>query len=282
MLGHQVASVLSENLSSTHDLQFFARKPLEIIGFQNTINSFDYRGLESLAELNIREGDLVINCIGIIKSRINELSATSRLEAVSVNAELPLALANLCEEQNAMVIQIATDCVFSGITGNYNEKSPHDGNDTYGKTKSLGEANSPNALNIRCSIVGRELTGRTSLLEWFLSKPLDSVVSGYVDHFWNGVTTLAFAKLTLGLIKRGAIPSGTVHWVPKDSISKHDLLGLFRSQYDRSDINLRKVDSGLPVNRVLQTLKPSLNEELWSLAGYQSVPSIEQIIGELE
>lgn len=70
--------------------------------------------------------------------------------------------------------------------------------------------------------------------------------------------------------------------MPKDSISKHDLLGLFRSQYDRSDINLRKVDSGLPVNRVLQTLKPSLNEELWSLAGYQSVPSIEQIIGELE
>ena len=37
------------------------------------------------------------------------------------------------------IFQIATDCVYSGRLGKYNEKSEHDDTDIYGVTKSLGE-----------------------------------------------------------------------------------------------------------------------------------------------
>lgn len=40
------------------------------------------------------------------------------------------------------LIQIATDCVYSGKKGDYLESDLHDPTDVYGKTKSLGEFSS--------------------------------------------------------------------------------------------------------------------------------------------
>ena len=37
------------------------------------------------------------------------------------------------------IFQIATDCVFSGKIGGYNELSNHDDLDIYGVSKSMGE-----------------------------------------------------------------------------------------------------------------------------------------------
>ena len=42
------------------------------------------------------------------------------------------------------VIQIATDCVFDGLKGNYTEDDKHNAIDVYGKTKSLGEVSADN------------------------------------------------------------------------------------------------------------------------------------------
>jgi dTDP-4-dehydrorhamnose reductase len=47
-------------------------------------------------------------------------------------------------KSNCKIFQIATDCVFSGSKGNYNEKNLHDAFDVYGKSKSLGEINNKN------------------------------------------------------------------------------------------------------------------------------------------
>ena len=71
--------------------------------------------------------------------------------------------------KNVKIYQIATDCVFSGTVGNYNEMAKHDALDVYGKTKSLGEVNIKNFFNIRVSIIGKELDTKNSLVEWFLS-----------------------------------------------------------------------------------------------------------------
>jgi dTDP-4-dehydrorhamnose reductase len=46
---------------------------------------------------------------------------------------------------------------------------------------------------IRVSIIGHELSSNYSLLDWFLNS--DGTVNGYDDHYWNGVTTLAWAKI---------------------------------------------------------------------------------------
>ena len=56
----------------------------------------------------------------------------------------------------ARVLQIATDCVYSGAQGAYVETDLHDALDVYGKTKSLGECQEPNVYHLRCSIIGPE------------------------------------------------------------------------------------------------------------------------------
>ena len=101
------------------------------------------------------------------------------------------------------MIQIATDCVYSGKTGGYNEDSLHDALDAYGKTKSLGEVRSSTFLNIRSSIIGPEINHKVLLLEWFLKQPKGAVLNGFSNHLWNGVTTLQFAELCLTIIKKG-------------------------------------------------------------------------------
>jgi dTDP-4-dehydrorhamnose reductase len=85
-----------------------------------------------------KEGDWIINCIGVIKPYCDDIP-----RAIKVNALFPYTLP-------ANTIQIATDCVYSGAKGNYVESDPHDADDIYGKTKSLGEAT--HIKNLRCSI----------------------------------------------------------------------------------------------------------------------------------
>jgi dTDP-4-dehydrorhamnose reductase len=71
-------------------------------------------------------------------------------------------LAIFAEDSGAKVIQIATDCVFSGSNGSYLETDPHDATDVYGKTKSDGEIESSAVMQLRCSIIGRENKGKKS------------------------------------------------------------------------------------------------------------------------
>ena len=100
----------------------------------------------------IKHCEYVINCIGIIKPYINSDNLSDIIKAIKVNSLFPYKLA----QTNKKIIQIATDCVWNGMRGKYLETDPHDAEDIYGKTKSLGEVYSHNFLNLRCSIIGPE------------------------------------------------------------------------------------------------------------------------------
>ena len=106
---------------------------------------------------------LIVNAIGIIKPHINESDNASRQQAIDVNSSFPHRLALAAESVGSHVIQIATDCVYSGATGLYKESAAHDALDVYGKTKSLGEVPSPAMTHLRCSIIGPENGRSTSL-----------------------------------------------------------------------------------------------------------------------
>ena len=136
--------------------------------------------------------DWIVNCIGVIKPHIKESDPESVLNAVKINSEFPNSLASATQ---ARIIQIATDCVYSGVKGLYSELDPHDATDVYGKTKSLGEVVFDHVYHLRVSIIGPELGRSTSLLEWFRNQPVDSSLNGFTDHLWNGVTTHHFGKL---------------------------------------------------------------------------------------
>jgi dTDP-4-dehydrorhamnose reductase len=254
----------------------------EISGVSPRVTSFkpfsvNMGGLSALLE-NYGNGDVIVNCIGLIKHRLDDSKQSDRLDAIRVNAEFPYELAEAAERQGFRVLQIATDCVYSGRSGSYDERAPHDAQDVYGKTKSLGEVPNENFLNLRCSIIGRELSGSTSLVGWLLSQPQGATIRGYLDHRWNGVTTGSFADIVTGLIASGSELSGTFHVVPVDAINKSDLSEMILSTFGRNDVTVIPTITGAAVDRTLTTRHPETNQMLWEAAGLSGPPTIKQMV----
>ena len=79
---------------------------------------------------------VVINCVGLVKqlSDINDPLIT-----LPINSLFPHKLARCCAENNARLIHMSTDCVFSGSRGHYLEEEIPDAHDLYGVSKWLGD-----------------------------------------------------------------------------------------------------------------------------------------------
>jgi dTDP-4-dehydrorhamnose reductase len=270
MLGHTVFDFLSSN------------PDLNVLGTSTN-------GGANLIKFNAETDDVrilvdhyspsfIVNCIGKIKPEINEKIPGSIKSALMVNSYFPFSLIKI--PSDVRVIQIATDCVFQGLTGQYSEISPHDPLDVYGKTKSLGEVVSPNFLNLRCSIIGREKGTQKSLIEWVLSQPRNAKLNGFTNHMWNGITTLAFAKAVNGLINEGLDFSerSIQHIVPDDSVNKFVLLKKIAEVFDRKDLEISEVESLQCIDRTLVTNFQENNFKLWQSAGYAGIPTIEELL----
>ena len=223
----------------------------------------------------------IINCIGVIKPYINDQDPESTNNAFKVNSEFPLILNQIALRLNARVIQIATDCVYSGSRGSYSESDAHDPVDVYGESKSAGEINSPNFMNLRCSIVGRDYRNDKSLLEWFLGHDRDSKLTGYLDHLWNGITTNAFARICKGIIEDSLFKAGTFHQIPADEVSKAELLEIFQEKFNRQDLIIEKILTGEKIDRTINTIDPDGNRARWMSAGYSQIPTIKELVNEL-
>lgn len=235
---------------------------------------------ELFSSAGLSEGDFVVNCVGLTKSRINELSSGDRALAVRLNIDFPDALASSAERAGVLVIQVATDCVFSGQRGAYTESDKHDPLDVYGKTKSLGEVPSDAVMHLRCSLIGPEL-GRSSLFfEWVRQQPKDANITGFSNHNWNGLSSDAFGRIVSGIVKSDAFRPGVQHLVPADTLTKDQLVRGVLDELSRFDV---RVESGLAremIDRTLATENSDLNAELFRLAGYEQLPTIRQMIHE--
>ena len=171
MLGYKLFKFLSiqpsinvyGTLRGKNSLRFFNKEEINSI-----FTDIDAEAIESFnglfKELN---PDFVVNCIGIIKQRNIK---DEILTMIPINSLFPHKIREICNFYNTKLIQISTDCVFSGLKGNYKENDLADANDLYGVSKKLGELNDTNSLTIRTSIIGEEIQNKKSLLEWFLSQ----------------------------------------------------------------------------------------------------------------
>jgi dTDP-4-dehydrorhamnose reductase len=213
---------------------------------------------------------------------IDESSSNSVLNAISINSIFPHKLAEAAELRGIKVIQIATDCVYSGSKGQYDEDSPHDALDVYGKTKSLGEVRMENVYNLRCSIIGPERGSSKSLLEWVLHQPQDAVINGYTNHLWNGVTTHAFTKICHAIITTRCITHGVQHVVPDGIVTKHDLVSIISKAYNREDLDIHPMRAPYSADRTLLSVNKYSSDYLWLCAGYKGVPTVEYMIKEME
>ena len=238
-------------------------------------------GASNFSNPDLNGFDYIVNCIGLTTHNIDETDASSIALAKLLNSDFPRQLADFAKSTGAKVIQIATDCVFSGSKGNYLETDENDATDVYGTTKSEGEIDSPNFMHIRASIVGRELKGKKSLLEWVIGQQQNGKIPGFTDRVWNGVTTTAFAKVAAGVISRSAFRAGVWHLVPKDKVSKFELVSLMASAFGRTDLKVTASESGFAKDLTLSTCHPEVSLELWRAAGYQQVPTIRELIAEM-
>jgi dTDP-4-dehydrorhamnose reductase len=168
--------------------------------------------------------DIIINSAGVIKQRNFKHS-----ELIKVNSLFPHFLSTI----GCNVIHITTDCVFSGKIGSYDEDSLHDCLDDYGKSKSLGECY--DLTTIRTSIIGEEIYNKKSLVEWVKSSK-NSKISGYLNHFWNGVTCLELSKQIEIIINSNQYWKGVRHYHSPNTVSKYELVSCINKIYELNNI----------------------------------------------
>jgi dTDP-4-dehydrorhamnose reductase len=106
-------------------------------------------------------------------------------------------------------------------------------------------------------------------------------LNGYVDHYWNGVTTSAMAKIFRGIVELDAFNKGIHHLVPINLVSKYELLTMFQELLG-AEVQVEPVGgpSG-PKDRTLSTIEPEVSNRLWHIGGYANIPSILTLVEEM-
>jgi len=226
MLGHKLYQVLSP----IFDVSGTIRGTYHGIGrydfFQQSrivpgVNAIEISRVEKAIEET--KPEVVINCIGVVKSLVAQEGMVS---TIWLNSLFPHQLYQICQTKGIRLIHISTDCVFSGKTGFYKETDPSDADDVYGKTKYLGEVTGANALTIRTSIIGRELSSANGLVEWFLSNK-GGKVQGYTNAIFSGFPTLHLSRIIAEIITNHQTLEGIYH-VSSEPIGKLKLLTLIK------------------------------------------------------
>jgi dTDP-4-dehydrorhamnose reductase len=275
MLGSALTRLLQSKFETIFE---FNRSGTSVTG-KNFTKPIDITTNYNIEEsLNGLEIDYIVNCIGLIKQLIQENSSNSIDLANRINFQFPQNLNSYASIFEIPLIQIGTDCVFSGKCGQYSENDPHDPIDLYGITKSLGEKSSDFSMIIRCSIVGKELKSTNSLMGWILSQPYGATINGYTNHMWNGVTTLHFAQIVAGIIQNNNYKPGVSHLVPKDILSKYELIELIVKNFGRDDLLVSKFEAVESIDRSLISVDSERNRRMWQEGGYNEIPSIGQML----
>lgn len=230
MLGHKLVQTLSEDFYTGFTVRN-SRKAVEQTGLSDISEIFEEVNVENIAKVeevfNSFKPDYVINAVGIIK-QLPE--SKNDLLALNINSIFPQNLANLAEKRDFKLINISTDCVFSGKKGNYNESDFVDAEDLYGKSKFLGEVRGKNCLTIRTSIIGREIFTNHSLLEWFLSVR-DETVKGFTKAIFSGFPTIILSNIVKEILQNHPQLEGLYH-VSSAPINKYDLLCLIKDEFN--------------------------------------------------
>ena len=228
MAGHIISLYLKEK---GHDVLGFDRRKSNLV---NSVGG-DAHDVDFLKNL-ITDGkfDTIINCIGVL----NQFAEQDKALATYLNAYLPHLLVSVTEGSDTQVIQMSTDCVFSGKRGQYSEYDFPDGETFYDRSKALGELNDGKNLTLRNSIVGPDINENgIGLLNWFMKQKGE--INGFTGAMWTGQTTLQLAK-TMELAAKEKI-HGLFNMVPDHSISKYDLLKLFNKHIRSNEVKISPV-----------------------------------------
>jgi len=193
--------------------------------------------------------DFIINCIGAIPQKKYKSEDYDK-----INVDLPIFLESIGKK----VLHPSTDCEFSGdipYPEKYKKTDERDANDDYGKSKAkiskIIVDNFKNTKIIRTSIIGHELNSNKSLLDWFLSVDEKEEVNGYVNYYWNGITTLFWCKIAEKIMLNWD-NSDVITQIGVKGLHKCDLLRTIRKVYKKS-VKINEFSMEKPLNKMLET-----------------------------
>lgn len=258
MAGHIISLYLKEQ---GHDVTGYARSQSKYV---KTIigDACDF----SLLKKIIFEGnyDSIINCIGLL----NQFAEENVANAILMNSYLPHFLSQVTQDTSTQVIQMSTDCVFSGEKGQYIERDFKDGKTIYDRTKALGELENDKDITLRNSIVGPDIKkSGIGLMNWFMQQ--NGPINGFTRAMWTGQTTLQLAKtMEAASISRAY---GLYNMVPSVNISKYELLQLFNKYLRNNSVIINPIE-GIAADKSLKRTNFDFNYE---------VPSYDVMVSEL-
>jgi dTDP-4-dehydrorhamnose reductase len=172
------------------------------------------------------DADYIINCIGKIPQKKPIESDYNK-----VNFELPKWLDNL----GIKIIHPDTD---------------ENGNDPYSISKiKFREYNRINTKVIRTSIIGPELKGNYSFMNWFLNS--ENEVNGYINQYWNGNTTLEWSKWAEKIILDWDNFKDFITISNTDCLSKYEILKIIKKVFNK-DIKINSHISDVTKNNCLE------------------------------
>jgi dTDP-4-dehydrorhamnose reductase len=211
------------------------------------------------------ENCVIINATGLIPHSGNN----NENDYYKINADFPKLLDELCNTFHHTFIHITTDCVFNGKNTDiafkgYTENDVKNEDNMYGTSKALGEELT-NATIIRTSIIGEQDESKInkqnlSLLQWVRSRvssqsPLvqsDSVINGYSNHYWNGVTCLRLAELIHKMIEKKLFWIGVRHIFTDKHTSKYELI-IYINEIYNLNLTIKKMECPIEINKTLST-----------------------------
>lgn len=210
--------------------------------------------------------DCVINATRYLVKQ-SELNLT---DAIYINSWFPHYLERHYKDSNIKVINIGTDCVFSGAQGNYRERDRKDGIGNYALTKALGELSNKKDLTIRTAIIGPEVeSAEPELFHWFMQQTGD--VNGYTNAFCSGLTTLELAKFISQIVDTSI--SGIYHLCNIKKISKYDILKLIKHVWKKNNVNVKEYALDYGIDKSLVTTRSDFK---------YIVPSYQKMFEELK
>ncbi len=208
----------------------------------NTVKTTDHRWSDEgfVRDLISFNGEFIINCIGSIPQRTDDFV---------INYDLPIWLD---KNTKCNIIHPGTDCEMDDDYYGISKKNASDYIKIDGKRTKI----------IKTSIIGHELKSSYGLLEWFLGSK--DKVFGYNKFYWNGNTTLEWAKVCEELMLKWN-DYDVEHTITSECVSKYHLLKKISKVYNKeilisknSDVEANKCLKGEMRNSIdiqLQELK---------------------------
>lgn len=158
----------------------------------------------------------IINCLSLNKKNFKNKKL---LQKTYIN--VPKIFSKICIKKKIGFINISTDIVFDGKSGNYIETDIVNPQSEYAKYKLKSERIFKNFLNIRLSIIGLNPLKKNGFIDWIKNEK--KVIKGYKNYIFTGITSLEISRVLLKIMLLKQRLIGIYH-LSGPKVSKYELI----------------------------------------------------------